>query len=58
MSHRQQDRTVGVCNTANFGIDQIQSKHRASIADTDTCHKKKNIHLNDQQQNNFLQYQC
>ena len=27
---------VGVGNTANFGIDQIPSKYRASIADTDT----------------------
>ncbi len=33
---------VGVCNTANFGIDPIPSKYRASIADTDsdTCHLK------------------
>ncbi len=43
---------VGVCDTENFGIDPIPSKYRASIADTDsnTCHLKKNIHLNDQQQ--------
>ncbi len=42
-----------MCDTANVGIDPISSKYRASIADTDsnTCHlKKKNIHLNDQQQ--------
>ncbi len=43
---------LGVCDTANFGIDPIPSKYRASIADTnpdtDTCHLKKNIHLNDQ----------
>ncbi len=34
---------VGVCDTANFGIDPIPSKYRASIADTDsdTCHLKK-----------------
>ncbi len=40
---------LGVCDTANFSIDPIPSKYRASI-DTDTCHFKKNIHLNDQQQ--------
>ncbi len=36
--------TLGVCDTANFGIDPIPSKYRASIADTDTdsdtCHLK------------------
>ncbi len=34
---------VGVCDTANFGIDPIPSKYRASIADTDfdICHLKK-----------------
>ncbi len=33
---------LGVCDTANFGIDPIPSKYRASIADTDsdTCHLK------------------
>ncbi len=35
---------VGVYDTANFGIDPIPSKYRASIADTDTdsdtCHLK------------------
>ncbi len=33
---------VGVCDTANFGIDPIPSKYRASIADPDpdTCHLK------------------
>ncbi len=36
---------LGVCDTANFGIDPIPSKYRASIADTnpdtDTWHLKK-----------------
>ncbi len=36
--------TLGVCDTANFGIDPIPSKYKASIADTDpdpdTCHLK------------------
>ncbi len=37
---------LGVCDTANFGIDPIPSKYRASIADTDpdpdpnTCNLK------------------
>ncbi len=37
------DFALGVCDTANFGIDPIPSKYRASIADTnpDTCHFKK-----------------
>ncbi len=33
---------LGVCDTANFGIDPIPSKYRASTnTDTDTCHLKK-----------------
>ncbi len=35
------DFVIGVCDTANFGIDPIPSKYRASIADTNTCHLKK-----------------
>ncbi len=52
--HRSRAHRIGMCDTANLGIDPIPSKYRASIADTDTdtdtdtCHLK-TIHLNDQQ---------
>ncbi len=45
----------GVCDTANFGIDPIPSKYRASIADTDsdTSHlKKKKMSYNNYKINN------
>ncbi len=41
--HELKLRQLGVCDTANFGINPIQSKYRANITDTDTCHLKTKI---------------